>query len=70
MPLVSKHACPVLQYTDDTHLVHVERQQDVQCLKDALGMFSDVIGLQINFDKSTTVAIHTSPQNTRSLTEI
>jgi hypothetical protein len=51
--------CPVLQYADDTLLLIKADVADVHALKEVLDLLSSLTGLEINFNKSTIVPMHT-----------
>ncbi|CAN6226415.1 unnamed protein product [Urochloa humidicola] len=60
-------ACPVLQYADDTLIVVRAKERDLLLLKAVLDKFSAATGLRINYDKSTIVPMHTTPEEVEVL---
>jgi hypothetical protein len=57
-PIDPSLACPVLQYADDTLIITRGNPASIAILKTILDDFSLAIGLQINFHKSTSVAMN------------
>jgi len=62
--------CAVLQYADDTLIVFRANQAAATCLWEILDNFSSIIGLHINFSKSTLVPIHVDDQVLNSCVNI
>ncbi|CAD6213646.1 unnamed protein product [Miscanthus lutarioriparius] len=57
-PICVGQPCAVLQYADDTLIVLKGDLQDIRTLKVLLDQFASMIGLHINYAKSTVVPIH------------
>lgn len=62
--------CAVLQYADDTLIVHKGDLAGASLLKNILDQFASMSGLHINYAKSTLVPIHMDEQLVNSCVEV
>lgn len=67
-PLANDQPCTTLQYANDILILLTGHLSDASCLKSALGLFSSIIGLKINFNKSVAVPMHMDDDHTQQNT--
>lgn len=68
LPTSDDQPCTTLQYTNDILILLTGHLSDASCLKSALGLFSSIIGLKINFNKSVAVPMHMDDDHTQQNT--
>jgi hypothetical protein len=69
-PLVTNLTSPIIQYADDTLILFQGDPNEARMLKEILEAFSMMIGLKINYEKSTFVHINLDSEEQTQISNI